>query len=173
MVCTDLHVIAQTSTQALTIVIEPDMVSTLRMVFGEDLSLLQTYGVERMILLTPDGWEYEDLGLGDAEYVVYVVRPEATWMRVIATHVQFNARRTRTWPTTAKSSAETTQPLTYLEQKSKGNDLKHSAMRSLLDTHARVRMEKVRQAQRDSPSFLRHSTTWYDDLFLLSLLHQR
>ncbi|ELR13548.1 Sec1 family protein [Acanthamoeba castellanii str. Neff] len=103
------------STETVTLVVDPDLLGPLRLVLGEDLSLLQTYGVGRMILLTPDSWDFRELDV-DSPYVVYLVRPVPTWMRIIASHVQEHSRKTRTWPITAsaRSSEAAFTTLSYL-----------------------------------------------------------
>jgi hypothetical protein len=88
----------------MTIVVDPELVGSLRLVLGEDLSLLQTYGVGQLILLTPDSWDLDQLEVR-SPYVVYLVRPVPTWMRIIAGHVQYHARKVHAWPTTMSSSA--------------------------------------------------------------------
>jgi hypothetical protein len=105
----------QVSTESVTLVIDPELLGPLRLVLGEDLALLQTYGVSRMLLLTPDSWDFRELGV-DSPYVVYLVRPVPTWMRIIASHVQENSRRMRTWPITAsaRSTEAAYTTLSYL-----------------------------------------------------------
>lgn len=109
------HHYLQVSTETVTLVVDPDLLGPLRLVLGEDLSLLQTYGVGRMILLTPDSWDFRELDV-DSPYVVYLVRPVPTWMRIIASHVQEHSRKTRTWPITAsaRSSEAAFTTLSYL-----------------------------------------------------------
>lgn len=114
----------QVSSRSLTMVIEPELVGALQMVAGGNLSLLQAYGISRMAVLTPDNHEYEDIGLGGVEYVVYVVRPVPTWMRVIAGHVQQHARLNHTWPTTraaAASPSTSLRELSYLTATATGS----------------------------------------------------
>jgi hypothetical protein len=109
------HHYLQVSTETVTLVVDPDLLGPLRLVLGEDLALLQTYGVGRMILLTPDSWDFRELDV-DSPYVVYLVRPVPTWMRIIASHVQEHSRKTRTWPITAsaRSSEAAFTTLSYL-----------------------------------------------------------
>lgn len=109
------HHYLQVSTETVTLVVDPDLLGPLRLVLGEDLALLQTYGVGRMILLTPDSWDFHELDV-DSPYVVYLVRPVPTWMRIIASHVQEHSRKTRTWPITAsaRSSEAAFTTLSYL-----------------------------------------------------------
>jgi len=104
----------QISTQTVAVVVEPELVGALRMVMGDDLSVLQAYGVNRVAILTPDSLEYEDLGVGGSEFVVYMVRPITTWMHIIAGHYQQYARRNGTWPAMVASR----NTLSYLEPKS-------------------------------------------------------
>jgi len=130
----------QAFADAVTLMVEADLLGPLRLVLGEDLSFLQAHGVSKLVPLHhPDScWDLRQLLLQgkkededdggessswlSASYVVYLVRPVPAWTRVIAAHVEQHARLTHAWPTSLAAASSTPAPntLSYLVSSSEG-----------------------------------------------------